>query len=415
MWLFIPSTALPSAPESECLTKDCAPDLSTWDSNTDLPLTSKGKLLRPASLLRLWKQGQSIRRLSTLTCAPSTVALGVERWIASLPDSPVSRIASPGNVKDSKTNAGYGLTSLESFAKLNQHMCGSKTCGDLFQPEGLSTSYLTLPDSGSMRNGRLCQQPRSALRTSGSGSSSWPTADCNTSTYSNGKFGMNLREAAATWPTARSSDGEKGGPNQRGSKGDMMLPSAAAQWMTPMVPNGGRVVSPELVASKEMTDAGEKRTVGLESQTRHWPTPDANATTRSNTSPSPEAAERPALAALVQTWPTPAARDMKGENSLAHLLRTDGRTDGRIHHIDQLPNFVMYHFSRQGQTMNDGQKLSAASHTSPRRLNPAFACWLMGWPWWWTNPAPISCAKSEMELYRSKLQQRLSCLLDEQG
>ena len=28
-------------------------------------------------------------------------------------------------------------------------------------------------------------------------------------------------------------------------------------------------------------------------------------------------------------WPTPAARDMKGENSMAHLLRTDGRTDGR--------------------------------------------------------------------------------------
>lgn len=28
------------------------------------------------------------------------------------------------------------------------------------------------------------------------------------------------------WPTIRASDGEHGGPNQRGSKGDMMLPSA---------------------------------------------------------------------------------------------------------------------------------------------------------------------------------------------
>lgn len=35
------------------------------------------------------------------------------------------------------------------------------------------------------------------------------------------------------WPTPRASDGEKGGPNQRGSEGDLTLPSAAALWPTP--------------------------------------------------------------------------------------------------------------------------------------------------------------------------------------
>lgn len=44
------------------------------------------------------------------------------------------------------------------------------------------------------------------------------------------------------------------------------------------------------------------------------------------------------------------------------------------------------------------------------RLNPAFAAWLMGWPWWWTNPALTSCAKSAMASYRSKLLQQLSSL-----
>lgn len=34
-------------------------------------------------------------------------------------------------------------------------------------------------------------------------------------------------------PTPRASDGEKGGPNQRGSKGDMMLPSAVMRLATP--------------------------------------------------------------------------------------------------------------------------------------------------------------------------------------
>jgi hypothetical protein len=40
---------------------------------------------------------------------------------------------------------------------------------------------------------------------------------------------------------------------------------------------------------------------------------------------------------------------------------------------------------------------------SRRRLNPAFGCWLMGWPCWWTNPAITSSARSEMESYRSAL------------
>lgn len=35
--------------------------------------------------------------------------------------------------------------------------------------------------------------------------------------------------AVQKWPTPRASDGEKGGPNQHGSKGDLTLPSAASQ------------------------------------------------------------------------------------------------------------------------------------------------------------------------------------------
>jgi hypothetical protein len=48
--------------------------------------------------------------------------------------------------------------------------------------------------------------------------------------------GTTLTDAAVrlrTWPTPRASDGTKGGPNQRGSAGDMMLTSAARSWPTP--------------------------------------------------------------------------------------------------------------------------------------------------------------------------------------
>jgi hypothetical protein len=53
--------------------------------------------------------------------------------------------------------------------------------------------------------------------------------------------GTPLAIAVKLLPTPRASDGEKGGPNQRGSKGDLMLPSAAAQLLpTPTTSDGER-------------------------------------------------------------------------------------------------------------------------------------------------------------------------------
>lgn len=99
--------------------------------------------------------------------------------------------------------------------------------------------------------------------------------------------------------------------------------------------------------------------------------------------------------------------------------------------MDQLPNYVEHIFSPQGRLTPDGASLSVpvvsvhGSELSPTtrpkhvlgrlRLNPAFACWLMGWPLWWTNPGLTSCAKSAMELYRCRLLQHLSSLCGEAG
>jgi len=49
-----------------------------------------------------------------------------------------------------------------------------------------------------------------------------------------GDGGLDLRTAVTLLPTPRASDGEKGGPNQRGSSGDLMLPSAVMLLPTPM-------------------------------------------------------------------------------------------------------------------------------------------------------------------------------------
>lgn len=82
--------------------------------------------------------------------------------------------------------------------------------------------------------------------------------------------------------------------------------------------------------------------------------------------------------------------------------------------MDQLANFVVHsESSPQARIAPTGSKFLSDTPTSPRRLNPAFAAWLMGIPWWWTNPGVTSCAQSEMALYRSRLQSRLSRLCGE--
>lgn len=205
----------------------------------------------------------------------------------------------------------------------------------------------------------------------------WATPDCNTSTYSNGKFGPNLRQQSADWPTPRATDGTKGGPNQAGSRGDLMLPSAAAQWPTPI--------------------------------STEW----KNGCGKLGNRPAEKAAKAGMkLGEAVENWPTPASRDYRTPNSQESQESQESRqhTGG-----EQLPNYVEHHFLRPAHSIHDGPTSSPPAQVSPRRLNPAFGCWLMNWPWWWTNPGLTSSVKSEMALYRRKQQQLLSNFFDEQA
>src|SRR5690349_7077104 len=57
-------------------------------------------------------------------------------------------------------------------------------------------------------------------------------------------YGMTLTDATRLLPTPRASDGAKGGPNQRGSSGDLMLPSAVSHLLpTPTASDGERTSS----------------------------------------------------------------------------------------------------------------------------------------------------------------------------
>lgn len=101
----------------------------------------------------------------------------------------------------------------------------------------------TFPTSGMTRNGALLPLPTSEPRTDVSVCSSSPTPKMlPTPRAAEAKQSMTAPAAAAhvatgeggltevlgvhLFPTPRATDGTKGGPNQRGSSGDLMLPSA---------------------------------------------------------------------------------------------------------------------------------------------------------------------------------------------
>lgn len=418
VWLYVPGLA--------CSTKDCDPHASFLDANTAPFATWSGKPLLPRSLSRSWKTARLIRRLSGLTFSPSTAQRGADAWIASLPASHAKTLASPAAELGS-TEIGPGFSSTSSTLPtiaLRSASFWRTSQASLLQPPPLWTrkkvnsksvrppaSWENWPTAGGMRNGSLFPRPALELGTDGCDGSAMP-----------------------------------------------------GEWLTPNVPNGGRSVSAELVATKGTTADGVKRTVGLESQSKHWPTPDASVMERTNRSLSEGAAVRPTLAlssrqwatpdcntssysngkmgpnireqavawpsprasdaakggpnqrgsqgdlmlpSMAAQWPTPATRDFRTPNS-QESQESRNHSGG-----EQLPNFVEHHFSRPVLSTIDGRELSPTVQTLPQRLNPAFACWLMGWPTWWTNPAVTNCVRSEMELYRSRLQQHLCSLFDE--
>lgn len=147
---------------------------------------------------------------SGTTSRPSTGDPGVDLWISSLVASRASRTALPASAPEGQTSAIFGPTSGGSFAKWDPWLCCLRTyqvCLALTE-EPCSAAYSgTWPRAGMMRSGTAYRLQPLAPLTRGTGS--------------------------GLWPTPRATDGAHGGPNQRGSKGDLTRPSAVHHWPTP--------------------------------------------------------------------------------------------------------------------------------------------------------------------------------------
>jgi len=118
-----------------------------------------------------------------------------------------------------------------------------------------------------------------------------------------------------TWPRSGSVSNGTASERQTWAPPIKGRECSSSGWQTPATPKGGGKVR-----------GGERgNELLLPGQAEKWATPDCNTSTRSNGLMGPNIREQ------ASAWPTPASRDQKGENSMAHMLRTDGRTDGRTY------------------------------------------------------------------------------------
>lgn len=323
MWLIPSSMRSAFALASGCSTKELQLDSDTWALNCATFCTLNGKHPQQASLLRSWKRGLWSQRLYGAAISPRSQPLSLEAWLISSLLVSLARIsASPAAGLGSTASAlGYSSASstLPTIAVRGSSFWRTSQASLLPPPplwtkpkailknERPPASWENWPTAGGMRNGSLFQRPMLVPAMS-------ETA---------GSVSLGARDMSKIDPERQ---------KRADTKRTTGLPTEAAMWLTPNVPNGGQSVSEALVQSKGTTPAGEKKTVGLESQTKHWP--------------------------------TLAARDAKGANSSDHVT-TNGT--GRMH-MDQLPNFVQHHFLHPDHPTQRGQELSKQHHGLPQLL-----------------------------------------------
>lgn len=401
---------------------------SVSDSPSDIPIaafvTSSGKPTPRRLSWPGWKTRPWIKRLSGTMSRPSTAARGVDQWVSSLVDSRVKTSAKPDGRKGFRKGTGRdsGSSSPASLAKWDPASSSWKTSQRLLFEDSTS-SLERLPTSGSMRSGRLFQRPRWVHRIAGSACSSWPTPrteDGESCGNHPGSGGDSLTGVLKTWPTPTTApeahnlgSNKVSGPAGLGDMAKLWptphgfqagngpdgneFSKTIREWPTPNVPNGGRTLSEEEILQKGSTKKG-KRQVGLENVASLWPTPKC-VTGVGNSKREERGAGGPDLQEAAQTWATPCSRDHKGRD----LPSRKGK-----------PSLGHQVFSPQVRVIStNGVELSPTvpETSSRRRLNPAFVCWLMGWPWWWTRAERINSGSVVTESFRSWQQRHSEYLL----
>lgn len=353
----------------------------------------------PRHWQRAWKRATWLRRLSGLTSEPSTLERGVESWIASLRAIRASRTASPESAAEPTTIASSSTRCCVSSTSAGLIVSSEKTSQGIRTDNSRPSSRHWSEWVTALRQ-ESSARPRSEPATGESDCSSWPTARVERGGYTRDKGNpeqerLTLEGLAQQWATPQARDFENPGSLDRiaaqraKGHGCRNLNDEAAHWQTPATD------------SFRSRGSDRKDEMGLDQQARRWPTPVAAPEApnkNSNTVNGPTSLGE-AATVFADTWPTPTARDPKGQDLPSH---EGGRS---------LP-MAAGSFSPPAPATDAGQKYSGKR----RVLNPLFVEWLMGWPIGWTDSAPVETGLSRwLRLMRGRLSTLCSRPIEPQG
>jgi len=418
MWL-IPSAIYRSVQESGCWIK--VSELAanpTLASGSKLHCTVSGRATPRPFSWRGWKARPWSQHLfGAATLKNSTDARGVESLTQFARGFLVSHSLKPESEKEPTTSDGSGQTLLESLAKWDRASSSWRTCQVCLFTAELSTFSERWPNWISVRNAECFQQKPWEPRISGKEFSSWltphgfqgnngpdgnefstsvrawqtPAVDSFRSRGGDRVDEMGLDQEARNWRSPRSEDSESCGNHQEVQDS---LTGFTKLWPTPNTPSEG--------PNTEST-AKHQGGLDLDGAAANWPTPCSNPAPRGVNNTNADHHHYPHdLALRVESWPTPNHRDAD---------KWHNREPGHDRQVNLSGH--AHSFSHQAQATQDGPTSSEKPRGSRQRLNPAFVCWLMGFPWWWTNPAPISFAQLAMESWLAAQRLHLQFLLGE--
>ena len=314
---------------------------------------------------------------------------------------------------------------------------GMWDCGSVYE---LATSVPAISESGCSLWPGVRADPKPGERLDGTGGKSldvraraWPTASASIA---------NDGETAESWKARQQRNIEK---HYNGNGMGTPLTIAASTWPTPNVPNGGRTTSTsnyDANGNKRQIDLGatakhwltpktitggsqaERITLGggirkLEDLAEWWQTP----ATDSFRSRGGDRVNEMGLDQQAWFFPTPSARDWKSETGLENRTEQHAPNLSQFIYLASLPApqmpdgppscengptwprhwltptvAVTRGFDQRDVTITDGmgqrsvgqhnlnEQISAMTQgTGPRRLNPRFVEWLMGFPIGWTE------------------------------
>jgi len=311
----------------------------------------RSKYQQPRFWQTLWAKGFYPKRLSGPTCEPSTLSRGVESWISSLLATRANRSQSPESVAAKAIRATCGPKWLESWGNASQLLASSRTSQgtfswDLIESPKTWNDWVTALRQECLRRRKLARVTR--------------------------------ENGSSSWPTAKMSDGEHGGPSQR-AHGDLTLPSASAQWLTP---HGFANTD---ASGHEAGAAGE-----FGKQVKEWVTPASADSVGSHGGGQ----GRSLRTDIAESWPTARANELAGRG---HARRKPGTGGAMLSETAE-------NCSLQAQSTLDGDELSSSGPTSRPQLNPRFVEWLMGVPRGWTS---LECSATELSRYRALMRSAL--------